>query len=90
MRKIEPSPKKIKNPPESVKPVVKMEEPDAGSKSNFFRVNGMKLPIKPPSDIFMTIAIQTIRARSKRNVVTIAKAAPSEPISKKYIKKLKV
>ena len=77
---MEASPKKMKKPPESVKPVVKMDEPEAGSNPKRLSVNGMKLPMKPPSDMFITIATHTISARSKRNVVITARSAPSSPM----------
>ena len=79
----------MKKPPESVKPVVNIDEPEAGSKPKRLSINGMKLPIKPPSDIFMTIATHTINAKSKRYVVTIASSAPSEPISRPFKKPFK-
>ena len=82
-------PKKIRKPPESVKPVVKIEEPAAGSNPNFFSANGIAQPTKPPIVIFKIIATHTTAAKSNLCVVITAIIAPKNPISSPFKKPFK-
>ena len=69
----------MKKPPESVAPVVNIDEPEAGSKPKRFSVKGMKLPMKPPSDMFIIMATHTTAAKSSLCVVTLRRALWSAP-----------